>query len=84
MNRLVIVLIYILAAIGVGFYASEIYSHYFLTHMIAAPPPPIGGSVGPVSFYINEDTPWQSIIKLISVVVGTYLGIKLINKYITN
>lgn len=83
MKRILIISIYLLAAISIVFYSSEIYSHYFLTKLVAAPPPPsIGGEVGPVKFYINEDTPWQSIAKLMVVILGTHLGIKTINKYI--
>jgi carbon starvation protein CstA len=42
----------------------------------------IGMEAGPIKVNINESTPWESIVKMMSTVLGTYLGFKIINKYV--
>lgn len=61
-------------------YAMDLYRYY---HMMLMPAPKaIGLEAGPVKAVIDPDTPWEGIAKLIVTVVGTYLGIRLVNKYI--
>lgn len=57
---------------------------YFISKaVVLAPPPlPIGIEAGPLKVSIGESTPWESVVKLISTVLITYLGIKVINKYV--
>ena len=55
-------------------------------------PPPVAVTVTPsmkvsvagMSIDISEQTPWESIFKLLFIILGTYVGIRLTNKYIRN
>lgn len=76
--------------IAISLYLIYVFSlpivDYFLMPkplMMPAPPPPvIGVEAGPLKVVITEETPWSSIAKLLVTVLGTFLGIRLINKYI--
>ena len=46
------------------------------------PPPPMSMEAGPIKVVIDEATPWESLAKLVSTILVTYLGIKVINKYV--
>ena len=52
--------------------------------MVYAPAPPPTASIdaGFMKVIISEDTSWITIAKLISTIIVTYLGLKLINKYV--
>ena len=39
-------------------------------------------NVAGMSIDISEQTPWESIFKMLFIVLGTYAGIRLTNKYI--
>jgi len=92
MKQLSVTFLLILAAIGLAYYGYEIFSHYRIAELIAAPPAPpplppgasetMEAEVGPIKVVIGESTPWESIIKLMVVTLGSYLGVKLINKYV--
>lgn len=46
------------------------------------PPRSISFDVFGLKIGINEQTPWESIFKLMFAVLGTYVGIRLTNKYV--
>ena len=46
------------------------------------PPPPMSMEAGPIKVVIDEATPWESLAKLVSTILATYSGIKVINKYV--
>ena len=50
--------------------------------MSLPPPPPMSMEAGPIKVVIDEATPWESLAKLVSTILATYLGIKVINKYV--
>ena len=75
--------------IAVSLYLIYVFSlplvDYFLMPkplMMPAPPLVIGVEAGPLKVVITEETPWSSVAKLLVTVLGTFLGIRLINKYI--
>jgi len=58
---------------------------YFESHMMALsapPPPPIDVEAGPIKVVVDEQTSWMAITKALVTILSTYLGIKLINKYV--
>ena len=87
----------IIAAYVIYSFGAEIYNHYyyeFLKLKLTAetvsippagglpPPPPMQAEAGPLKIVIDSATPWESIAKLMTSILGTYLGIKFINKYV--
>lgn len=66
------------------YFGMPIIDHYLMPKplMMPAPPPVIGVEAGPLKVVITEATPWSSIVKLLVTILGTFLGIKLINKYV--
>lgn len=87
MRRKILIFLFLLvcAFLIIGF-SIPIIEHYFFPTMLlsmpAPPPPVIGVEAGPVKVMITEETPWSSIAKLLVTILGTFLGIRLINKYI--
>ena len=67
--------IFVLYRIGAGYYESHMV-------VMSAPPPPIGIEAGPVKVSVDENTSWMAIAKALVTILSTYLGIKLINKYV--
>ena len=53
-----------------------------ISEVLAPPPPSIGVEAGPLKVVIDDNTPWELIIKAITTILSTYLGIKVINKYV--
>jgi hypothetical protein len=85
MRKILTVSLLLIASYFIVKYGIDLYNIYFAPKaLVMAPPPPpmIGMEAGPVKVNISEDTPWESIAKLVSTVLITYLGIKLINKYV--
>ena len=92
LKKTLIGLVIIVAAYLVISYGMDVYDHYFMRKLmieapkaVGLPPPPppmMGMEAGPIKVNISEETPWSSIAKLLATVLGTYLGIKVINKYV--
>ena len=87
MRRKIILALFITIMLGIGSY---IVVDYYMSTMITAtpilPPPPPDASIevaGVVKVQINEDNSWETILKLVSTILVTYAGIRLINKKIT-
>jgi hypothetical protein len=85
MKKLLIVLllstsVYLIIKFGV-----DLYQLYFPAKPLILPPPPpppMSMEAGPIKVVIDEATPWESIAKLVSTILFTYLGIRVINKYV--
>lgn len=90
MKKILTLLLLALSTYLIIKYGVDLYDHYHMrklmmnaTKAVAMPPPPMMGmEAGPIKVNISEETPWSSIAKLLSTVLGTYLGIKVINKYV--
>lgn len=93
MKKTLIILLLLLSSYFIIKYGIDLYQVYFGINAtpdlapkssMPMPPPPasIGMEAGPIKINMSENTPWESIIKLICVVLTTYLGIKVINKYV--
>lgn len=67
----------ILFRIGVSYYES-----HMMVLSAPPPPPPIGIEAGPIKVVVDEQTSWMAITKALVTILSTYLGIKLINKYV--
>jgi len=81
------IVLLLLSAILILYFAIDIFAYFFqpmyMSAPMPAPPPPMMGmEAGPIKINISEETPWLSIVKLLTTVLGTYLGIKVINKYV--
>lgn len=87
LKKILIAIILCTAAYFLTWYLIDIYAAYMMPKAMSLPPPPppagIGIEAGPVKVVVDDKTPWMSIIKAVTTVLSTYLGIKLINKYIT-
>lgn len=83
MRKLVLTL-FISIMLGIGTYI--IVDYYMSTQVktLALPPPPDASIevAGVVKVQINEDNSWETILKLVSTILVTYAGIRLINKKI--
>ena len=82
MRKLLIVILLAIALFLLIKFGFEIYSAYFIPLMVEIPNTSIGIEAGPIAVQIDQDTPWSSIVKLVTTVLSTYLGYKLINKYV--
>ena len=85
-KKILISIITVVSLYLIYIFGMPIVEHYFFPKIIlsmpAPPPPVIGVEAGPVKVIITEETPWSSIAKLLVTILGTILGIRLINKYI--
>lgn len=73
----------LIACVLLVYFAVDIYLFYNKPMTLIMPPPPMMSvEAGTVKVVLSQDTPWMSIAKMLTVVLGTYLGIKLINKYV--
>lgn len=83
-KKILILLLFLVSAYLIFYFGMPVVDHYLMPKplMMPAPPPVIGVEAGPLKVVITEATPWSSIIKLLVTVLGTFLGIKLINKYV--
>lgn len=85
-RKILILLVLIISTLLIVEFSIPVIEYYFFPKMLlsmpAPPPPVIGVEVGPVKVIITEETPWSSIAKLLVTILGTFLGIRLINKYI--
>lgn len=89
MIRKILIAVLLLIATGVILaYGIELYLHFFppvdfaLKSIVKPIPSVVGMEAGPIKISISEETPWETIAKLVSTVLVTYLGIKTINKYV--
>ena len=86
MKRKIILTLFITIMLGIGSYIVVDYYMSTMVTTVALPPPPPDASIevaGVVKVQINEDNSWETILKLISTILVTYAGIRLINKKIT-
>lgn len=88
-RKILLAILLVISSSLIIFYGYQLVEYFFMPRalmsplMLPPPPPPVMGlEAGPIKVILSEETPWASIIKLLSVVLGTYLGIKLINKYV--
>ena len=85
LRKILILLVLVISAFLIIEFAIPVIEHYFFPTMLLsmpAPPPVIGVEAGPIKVMITDETPWSSIFKLLATILGTFLGIRLINKYI--
>jgi hypothetical protein len=79
-KRICIAIILVAAGSLLYEYVYNAYSYYqAMTHMV---PLAIGIEAGPVKVSLTDATDWDSVFKALVTVIGTYLGIKLVNKYV--
>lgn len=88
-NQKLKILLYLASGVLLIYFSIDVFEYFLKPMFLAvpvptAPPPPPMMSVeaGTVKVVISEETPWISIAKMLTTVLGTYLGIKLINKYV--
>lgn len=84
-RKILLTLLLSTSAVLVCIFGYEVLSMFVLDRFASAPlppPPTISLSAGGVEVVIDESTTWHSIAKLIATVLGTYLGVKVINKYV--
>lgn len=85
LKKLLILFVLLVSAYLIFYFSVPLIEYFIMPKalMMPAPPPPvIGVEAGPVKVIITEETPWSSIAKLLVTILGTFLGIRLINKYI--
>ncbi len=76
------ILIIVVLVIGLFYtkeFATDLYWYY---KMLSEVPLSATLNVGPMSATIDNDTPWEGIAKLVVSILSTYLGVRLIHKYI--
>jgi len=75
---LITVLLLLSAYLLLGYWDHAV--HYY--HARHAVPVAIGISAGPVEVSLTDSTDWDSVFKALVTIIGTYLGVKLVNKYV--
>ena len=80
-RKLLITLLLLISAYLLYNYGKNIIWYY---DVMMHPPAPvaIGVEAGPIKVSLDEATDWSSVCKALVTLLGTYLGIKLINKYV--
>jgi hypothetical protein len=79
-KRICIAIILVAAGYLLYEYVYNAYSYYqAMTHIV---PMAIGIEAGPVKVSLTDATDWDSVFKALVTVIGTYLGIRLVNKYV--
>jgi len=85
----------ILVIVATYIVAINLYDMYTIYEVLTRPVPMAVVSIGDqpitgmsatgfgISASIENGDSWSTVAKLIATIIGTYLGIKLINKYIT-
>lgn len=83
-RRFAILILLLISIVAIYIFSLPIIDYFLMPKplMMPAPPPVIGVEAGPLKVVITDETPWSSIAKLLVTVLGTFLGIRLINKYI--
>ena len=94
-KKILTVILLVVAGYMIYKYGVDVFNHYYYEHIkqtakplaippVAGlpPPPPMQMEAGPLKVVMDSETPWESIAKLVSTILGTYLGIKIINKYV--
>jgi hypothetical protein len=94
-KKIIITLFLLIATYLIYSYGMDVFNHYYYEFLRLTakplsippagglpPPPPMQMEAGPLKVVIDSATPWESIAKLICSILGTYLGIKVINKYV--
>ena len=84
MRKILLTLLLSISTVLICIFGYEVISLLVLDNLASAPPPPptISLAAGGVEVVIDESTSWHSIAKLMATVLGTYLGVKVINKYV--
>lgn len=84
LKKLLILLVLLVSAYLIFHFSMPLLDYFLMPKplMMPAPPPVIGVEAGPLKVVITNETPWSSVAKLLVTVLGTFLGIRLINKYI--
>ena len=60
-------------------YVLDLIRYYEFLHAV---PVAIGVEAGPVKVTLDNATDWPTVFKMLVTVLGTYAGLKIINKYI--
>ena len=76
---LLISVILLLSAYMLSGYWNDAVHYYYARHAV---PVAIGIEAGPVKVSLTDSTDWDSVFKALVTVIGTYLGIRLVNKYV--
>ena len=86
---ILIILLFSISGYLLYHYIADIISYFFISATptgLPPPPPPPPGSIGieagPVKMHIDDDTHWESVAKALVTVLGTYAGVKIINKVV--
>ena len=83
MKKILILLLLVASSYLIIKYGIDLYQTLQTKPTVSLPPPPpMSMEAGPIKVVIDEATPWESLAKLVSTILATYLGIKVINKYI--
>ena len=82
MKRILVIILLLFSSYFLVKYGIDIWQIYMIPEVLAPPPPSIGVEAGPLKVVIDDNTPWELIIKAITTILSTYLGIKVINKYV--
>lgn len=82
MKKLLTYSLLIACAIIVYFIVSDYFAHSTAVYGPLPPPPPLEVEAGPVNVVVDNDTSWIAILKAMVTILGTYLGIRVINKYV--
>ena len=87
-RKILITLLLLISAYLLYQFGTDIYNAYHKPKILMMLPPPpmtgIGLEAGPIKVSLDEATTWASVCKALVTLLGTYLGIKLINKYVKN
>ena len=82
-RRILILLLILISGYFVYQFAADAYEHTTMyMRYLTNRPTAIGITAGPIKVDISEATEWSSVFKALVTLLGTYLGIKVINKYI--
>lgn len=83
LKKTLIGLVLLVSAFLLWHFLYEAYDHTMMyIRYLTQRPVAIGIEAGPIKVNISEATEWSSVAKALVTLLGTYLGIKVINKYI--
>ena len=78
-KRIFIGILFLICAYLLYGYSLDLISYY---QGLFAVPMAIGVEVGPVKITLDNATEWSTVFKMLLTALGTYAGIKVIDKYI--
>ena len=83
-RKFAILILLLISIVAIYIFSLPIIDYFLMPKPLMMPAPPlvIGVEAGPLKVVITEETPWSSVAKLLVTVLGTFLGIRVINKYI--